>query len=211
MQTILPAGRYARTGWRKGDVTWCYRKRSSLIISKHHNNHATKNKRIASNVLHPFSVNYVTNYVFLRSKTFVLKIRWCKIFYKYYVWQKELETFSVLARFPDPLVFESNWVGEPCYLCLCLNDSDTVSKIASSCRQRNQLWCRPGCTLCNAQISCDSTSDWADTNSEIMIIHPFPFIQRVPHKSHHMENSICVDLLHCIAFVERPRSDLSYS
>ena len=39
-------------------------------------------------------------------------------------------------------------------------------------------------------------------NAEIVIIHPFPFIQRVPHKSHHMENSICVDLLHCIAFVE---------
>ena len=117
------------------------------------------------------------------------------------------ETFSVLARFPDPLVFESNWVGEPCYLCLCLNDSDTVSKIASSCRQRNQLWCRPGCTLCklctlcNAQISCDSTSDWADTNSEIVIIHPFTLIQRIPHKSNHTENSICVDFFHMTFFL----------
>ena len=128
--------------------------------------------------------------------------------------KKKLDTFSVLARFPDPLVFGSNWVGEPCYPCLCLNDSDTVSKIASSCRQRNQLWCRPGCTLCklctlcNAQISCDSTSDWADTNSEIVIIHPFTLIQRVPHKSNHTENSICVDFFiwrfsccHCHTFI----------
>ena len=136
-------------------------------------------------------------------KTFGPISWWCKIFDEYHAWHEELETFYVLTRFPepDPLAFKSNWVGDPGYLCLCLNDSGTVSKIASSCLQCNQLWCRPGCTLCklctlcNAQISCDSTSDWADTNSEIVIIHPFTLMQRVPYKSHHPENSICGVLL----------------